>query len=86
MNSSLKQPLLSGKLLNDGLIKVTSALVDMFVVTLGIQKFQYALTKVLSKIYQRVQAAELAKHVRKIIWRGGNLEQDPDVYSMSPPW
>jgi hypothetical protein len=27
-----------------------------------------------------VQADELAQHVRRIIWRSGELDRDPDVY------
>jgi hypothetical protein len=49
MNSSMKQPLPSGKSLNDCLMKGPSALVDLFTITLGMREYQYALTKDLSK-------------------------------------
>jgi hypothetical protein len=80
MNNSMKQLLPSGKSLNDCLMKGPSALVDLFTVTLGMYKYQYALTKDMSKFYQRVKVDELAQHVRRIIWRGGELDRDPYVY------
>jgi hypothetical protein len=80
MNSSMKQPPPSGKSLNDCLMKGPSALVDLFTITLGLREYKYALTKDLSKFYQRVLADELAQHVRRIIWRGGELDREPDVY------
>ncbi len=80
MNSSMKQPMPSGKSLNDCLMKGPSALVDLFTVTVCLREYQYALPMDLSKFYQRVQADELAHHVRLIIWCGGKLNRDPDVY------
>jgi hypothetical protein len=76
MNSSMKQPLPSWKSLNDCLMKGPSVLVDLFTVTLGMQEYQYALTKDLSKFYQRVLADELVQHLRRIIWWGGELDRD----------
>jgi hypothetical protein len=52
MNSSLKQLRLSGKPLKDAHMQGPSAFVDLFTVILGIQEFQYALTKDLSNFYQ----------------------------------
>jgi hypothetical protein len=52
MNSKLKQPPPSGKSPNNCLMKGSSALVDLFTVTLGVQEFQYTLTKDLSKFFQ----------------------------------
>jgi hypothetical protein len=80
MNSSMKQPQPSGKSLNDCLMKGPSALVDLFTVTLSMRLYRYALTKDLSKFYQRVNADELAQHVRRVIWRGGEQDREPDVY------
>jgi hypothetical protein len=45
-------------------MKGPSALVDLFTVTLGIREHRYALTKDLSKFYQRVDADPLAQHLR----------------------
>src|SRR5450830_458158 len=80
MNSAMKQPQPSGRSLNDCLMKGPSALADLFTTTLGMREFRYALTKDLSKFYQRVDVDELAQHVRRIVWRGGDLQRDPDVY------
>jgi hypothetical protein len=61
-------------------MKGPSALVDLFTITLGMREYQFGLTKDLSKFYQRVLADELAQHMRRIIWRGGELDREPDVY------
>jgi hypothetical protein len=70
MNSSLKQPPPVKKSLNDCLMKGPSALVDLFTVTLSIREHKYALTKDLSKFYQKVNADPLAQHLRRVMWRG----------------
>ncbi|OBQ32859.1 MAG: hypothetical protein AN484_27625, partial [Aphanizomenon flos-aquae WA102] len=80
MNSALKQPPPSGLSLNDLLMKGPSALVSLCTVTLSIREYRYALTKDLSKFYQRVQANPLAQHVRRILWRDGDTSREPDVY------
>ncbi len=72
MNSSLRQPRPVSMALNDCLMKGPSALVDLFTVTLGIREHRYALTKDLSKFYQRVDADPLAQHLRRVMWRGGD--------------
>jgi hypothetical protein len=72
MNSSLKQPYPVSLSLNDCLIKGPSALVDLFTVTLCIREHRYALTKDLSKFYQRVDADPIAQNLRRVMWRGGD--------------
>jgi hypothetical protein len=44
------------------------------------REHRYALTKDLSKFYQRVDADELAQHVRRVVWRGGDQSREPDIY------
>ena len=75
MNSSMRQPPPSWKSLNDCLMKGPSALVDLFMATMGMRQHQYALTKDLSKFYQWVDADELAQHMRRVIWRGGKQDR-----------
>ena len=70
----------SGKSLNDCLMMVLLALVDLFMVTLGMRQHQYALTKDLSKFYQRVDADELTQHVKRVMWRGGDQMRKLDLY------
>jgi hypothetical protein len=79
MNSAMKQPG-SNKSLNDLLAKGPPALADLFSVSLGHREYVFALAKDLSKFYQRVDADELAQHLRRVVWRGGNLDKEPDVY------
>jgi hypothetical protein len=80
MNSSLKQPYPVSLSLNDCLIKGSSALVDLFTVTLCILKHRYALTKDLSKFYQRMDADPIAQNLRRVMWRGGDTSAEMKVY------
>ncbi len=80
MNSSLRQPRPVSMALNDCLMKGPPALVDLFTVTLGIREHRYALTKDLSKFYQRVDADPLAQHLRRVMWRGGDRSAKMKVY------
>ena len=79
LNSAMKQNQ-SKKSLNDLLIKGPSALADLFAVCLGHREHIFALAKDLSKFYQCVDADELAQHLRRVVWRGGELEREPDIY------
>jgi hypothetical protein len=80
MNSSLKQPYPVSLSLNDCLVKGPSALVDLFTVTLCIREHRYALTKDLSKFYQRVDADPVAQNLRRVMWRGGDTSAEMRVY------
>ncbi len=80
MNSSLKQPYPVSLSLNDCLVKGPSALVDLFTVTLCIREHRYALTKDLSKFYQRVDADPIAQNLRRVMWRGGDGSAEMKVY------
>jgi hypothetical protein len=80
MNSSLKQPKPVSLSLNDCLVKGPSALVDLFTVTLCIREHRYALTKDLSKFYQRVDADPIAQNLRRVMWRGGDTSAKMKVY------
>ncbi len=69
--------------LNDCLVKGPSALVDLFTVTLCIRVHRYALTKDLSKFYQRVDADPIAQNLRRVMWRGGDTSAEMKVYITS---
>jgi hypothetical protein len=69
MKNSLKQPTLVRKSLNNCLLKGPPTLVDLFIVTLSFREWRYALTKDLSKFYQRVEADEIEQHKRWVMWR-----------------
>ena len=77
MNSSLK---FAGNSLNDLLYKGPSALNDLYGVLLDFRRHQVGLVKDLSKFYQSVDASERDQHVRRVLWRFGDEEKDPDVY------
>jgi hypothetical protein len=80
MNSRLRQPKPVSLSLNDCLIKGPLALVDLFTVTLCIREHQYALTKDLSKFYQRVDADPVAQNLRRVMWRGGDTLANIKLY------
>ena len=79
MNSAMRQPG-SKKSLNDLLIKGPPALADLFSVSLGHREYVFALAKDLSKFYQRVDVDKLAQHLRRVMWRYGQLDKKPDVF------
>jgi hypothetical protein len=80
MNSSMKQPKLVHLSLNNCLMKGPSALVDLFTVTLCIREHRYALTKDLSKFYQRVDADPAAQNLQRVMWRGSDTAAKMKVY------
>jgi hypothetical protein len=57
-----------------------SALVNLFTVTLCIREHRYALTKELSKFYQRVDADSVAQNLHRVMWRGGDTSAEMKVY------
>jgi hypothetical protein len=81
MNSSLRHPKPVSMALNDCLMKGPSALV--ITVTLRVREHRYALTKDLSKIYQRVDAEPFSQHLRQVMWRGRDATTEMKV--TSPP-
>jgi hypothetical protein len=80
INSSLKQPHPVSLSLNDCLVKGLSALVDLFTVTLCIREHWYALTKDLSKFYQRVDTDPIAQNLPRVMWRGEDTSAKMKVY------
>ncbi len=67
MNSSMKQPPPLGVSLKDCLLKVPSALADLYTITMGMREHKVAFTKDKSKFYQCVEADKAAQQVRRII-------------------
>jgi hypothetical protein len=76
----MKQPKPVSLSLNDCLVKGPSALVDLFTVTLCIREHRYALTKDLSKFYQRVDADPIAQNLRRVMWKGDDTSVEMKVY------
>jgi len=44
------------------------------------REHRYALTKDLSKFYQKVDANELMQHVRRVVWHGDDQSKELDIY------
>ena len=61
-------------------MKGPPALADLFSVTLGMREYKFALTKDLSKFYNRVAADPVAQYTRRVVWRGGDPEAKPRIY------
>ena len=53
-------------------MKGTPALADLYSVTLGLREHQFALTKDLSKFYNCVEADDIARYTRRVVWQDGN--------------
>ena len=77
MNSSLK---FAGKSLNDILYKGPSALNDLYGLALRFRKHKIGFVRDLSKFYQSVLASERDQHVRRVIWRWGKTDAEPEIY------
>jgi hypothetical protein len=80
MNSCMKQPPPSGLRLNDCLLKGQPALADLYTVTLGTREHKVAFTKDISNFYQCAEADTAAQHVRRILWRFGDMDVDPIIF------
>ena len=77
MNSSMRY---QGISLNDILLKRPSSLNNIFSVLLNFRTYPVAFVKDLSKFYQSVKASERDQHLRRVLWRGGDKDQQPKVY------
>jgi hypothetical protein len=61
-------------------MKGTSALAELFSVTVGFREHRFALTKDLSKFSNCVLVDELAQHTRRIVWGDGDESEAPKVF------
>ena len=61
-------------------MKGPSALTDLFVVTLGLREYRFALTKDISKFYNSIDADPVAQHMRRVVWRQGDQTEEPKIY------
>lgn len=77
MNSSMKY---GGVSLNDLLMKGPSSLNDIFNVMLNFRKYEVGFVKDISKFYQSIIASEQDQHLRRVLWRSGQNDKQPDVY------
>ena len=77
VNSSL---LYNGKCLNDMLMKGPNCLQDIFGIQLRHRKHKYVLVFDIKKFYHTVYTTITEKHLRRMVWRGMNLDQEPVTY------
>lgn len=77
INSSLKNGKVS---LNEILVKGPSSLNDIFAVMLGFRRYKVGVVIDISKFYQTVLSCTRDQHVRRVVWRFGNQEAQPDVF------
>ena len=77
MNSSLK---FQGKSLNDILLKGPSALADLYGLGLRFRSRKVAFIRDLSKFYQSVLVGEREQNLRRVLWRGGKVDEKPTKY------
>jgi hypothetical protein len=79
LNSAMKQPS-SKKSFNDLLMKGLSALTDLYEVTLGHREFVFALAADIKKLYNGIKVDLITMNLRRILWRDGQQEKEPDTY------
>ena len=77
MNSSMKY---QGKSLNDILLKGPASLNDIYSVLLNFRGYKVGFVKDISKFYQSVKVIEQDKHVRRVLWRNGDVDVSPKIY------
>ena len=78
MNSSMRYRGLS---LNDLMMKGPPALNNIFSVLLNFRAYKVGFVKDVAKFYQSVEAVERDKHLRRVLWRFGKEEQEPQIYT-----
>ena len=77
MNSSLKY---QGHSLNELLMKGPAALNELFGVLLNFRHYKIGFVKDLQKFYQTVHSCERDQHLRRVVWRFGDVNKEPSTY------
>lgn len=77
MNSSMS---FQGVSLNDILLKGPSSLNNIYSVLINFRTYKVGLVKDLSKFYQSVLASPRDQHLRRVLWRDGDVNAQPKVY------
>jgi hypothetical protein len=80
INSSMKQLLPSGASLNNSLLKGLPVVADLYSMTLGVLEHKVTFTKYISKFYVCIEADETSQHMRRILWRFGNDQEEPEIF------
>ena len=57
-----------------------NALASLLEVIIGFRMNEVALVYDLTKAYQSIRTGELERHVRRIVWRWGDLQADWEIY------
>ena len=69
-----------GVSLNDLLMKGPSSLNDIYGVLLNFRSYPIGFVKDVSKFYQSIQATERDQHLRRVIWRNGEVGSEPKIF------
>lgn len=80
VNSSLSY---NGKSFNDILMKGPNCLQDIYGIQLRFRKHKFALVCDIKKFYHTVHTTVTEKHLRRLVWRGMNLNEEPATYGFA---
>ena len=65
---------------NDTLMKGANTLNDLYKILLKFRTYRVALVGDISKMYHSLSTTEKELHLRRILWRGMKLDQEPKIY------
>ena len=77
VNSSLQY---NGKSFNDILMKGPNCLQDIYGIQLIFRKHSFVLVCDIKKFYHTVHTTVIEKHLRRMVWLGMNLNEEPSTY------
>ena len=77
INPSLKY---KGRCLNDLLMKGPNALQDLYGIQLKFRIHYYGLVGDIRKMYHTIRTTEVEKHLRRLVWRNLDTDEEPRVY------
>ena len=80
VNSSLQY---NGKSFNDILMKGPNCLQDIYGIQLRFRKHSFVLVCDIKKFYHTVHTTVTEKHLRRMVWRGMNLNEEPSTYGFA---
>ena len=80
LNTSLKNK--DGMSLNDVMMKGPNSLNNIFGIQLRFRSYPCALVGDISKMYNSIDATIKERHLRRLLWRNMNTDEEPKVYGV----
>ena len=73
----------NGRFLNSMLMKGPASLNDLYSILVKFRSYPVGLVEDVSKMYQSIEVTEVEWHTRRILWRNGEVECEPNVYCLT---